>query len=169
MMDAREFIELLRKSGNRILESMADSLEGAVDRTSSEAQSILSIGEDIPMKKKLERFLSGVVAYVEHDGKGMLLSSNISLLHHLEVRRAVKNRNKVVKFIGRSSKFTRIIRSMNPFFVRTWDLVANDKHSIPVKSKWRILGWVVITSDNIDILSDGVNAILTRGEYGDGR
>jgi hypothetical protein len=168
-MDAREFIALLRKSGNRILENMADSLEGAVDKTSPEAQSILSIGEAIPMKQKLERFLSSVVAYMEHDGKPMLLSSSVVLLHHLEARRAAKNRNRVVGLIGRSARFTRIIRSTNPHLVRTWDLVENDKHSIPVESKWRVLGWIVITSDNVDILSDSVNAILTRGEYGDGR
>lgn len=162
MMNAENFITSLEKSKNRVLVKMASQLRGAMNVKSESAKSILSIGEDIPLKLKFERLLTSSIVNVEHDGSTYLLSSNTILMHHLESRRNPKNKNKVVRAIGRSAKFNGIIKSKNPNIVRTWDLVANDKHAIRLDSKWRILGWIVVSSDNIELLSDSVNYILNK-------
>lgn len=163
-MNAESFISILENSKNRILVKMASQLRGAINMNSESTKSILSIGENIRLKEKFERLLSSSIVHVEHEGSTYILSSNVILMHHLEIRRNAKNRNRVVKSIGRSAKFNKLIKSKNPNIVRTWDLVANDKYEIKLDSKWRILGWDIVSSDNIEILSDRINYILNKGK-----
>ena len=163
-MTAEKLIATLRGSGNRLLESMADSLDGATRQAAGAPgeSNILGIGVMRPLKDKMETFLRATLAYMTHDGKGLLLSSNPLLLHHIEKRRAAKNKNRVVRLFGRSSKFDRILKSRDRNLVRTWDVIENDKHEIPVDSKWNVRGWIAVTSDNVELLSKQVNDILSR-------
>lgn len=163
-MDADNFIRTMSASKNEFMTSMATQLMGAIDMNSSDSKSILGIGEDESIKTKFERFLSACIANINQNGTTFILSSNVLLMHHLERRRAAKNRNSVVNAIGRSAKFNGIIRSRNPKIVSTWDLVSNDKHVIKLDSRWSIVGWVAVTRDNIELLSHAVNYILEKGK-----
>lgn len=163
VMDAEELISLLAKSKNRFLVGMSSQLRGNVDMDQNVSKSVLGLGEDIPIKAKLERLLSSSIVNMKHDGVPYLLSSNVLLMHHLEKRRNPKNRNSVVSAIGRSSKFNSILRSRNQNIVRTWDLVLNDKHTIKLDSKWSILGWILVSSDNFELLGDSINYIISKG------
>ena len=109
------------------------------------------------VKDDFELFLQFNLAEIEFktlDGKdaSIICTSNTALIKILSTKKP-EDKKKLVKFRGAG------IKSKDPKYVKTWDLVNNTYKIIFLKS-WQIVNFISISPDNVLILDELINKIL---------
>ena len=109
------------------------------------------------VKDDFELFLQFNLAEIEFktlDGKddSIICTSNTALIKILSTKKP-EEKQKLIKFKGPG------IKSKDPKYVKTWDLVNNTYKTIYLKS-WQIANFISISPDNVLILDELINKIL---------
>ena len=133
-----DFIDLLKKSKNKLLSKYANNVE--------------QWGKLVRNKKNIELLLKYNIVELVYNKKVYWVTSNITCLNYINSQRREKDKNSVVKIITRSPNYNKILNSKDPTKIRTWDIERNDKLDIYI-DKLGDIG-LIFTATDLEVLQE---------------